>query len=142
MYVTILSTCRGYMRRFKKRGRRHGDVVYLITASWFRSWEAHTSYKVMVCCRVASLLTEGLCTALQDGASVSNGPTLTHKKSKRKRKKTKIINHPQVPPSQYPQATPPPSQHPQGHFEHGEEAIEILHVGRSKSHCWQANIIH
>lgn len=34
------------MKRFKKGGRRHGDVVYLITASWFNKWRVHTSYEV------------------------------------------------------------------------------------------------
>ena len=34
------------MKRFKKGGRRHGDVVYLITASWFNKWKVHTSYEV------------------------------------------------------------------------------------------------
>ena len=39
---------RGYMRRFKKRGRCHGDVVYLVTASWFNRWKLHTNYEVCV----------------------------------------------------------------------------------------------
>ena len=34
------------MRRFKKGGRHHGDIVYLITASWFNKWKVHTSYEV------------------------------------------------------------------------------------------------
>ena len=34
------------MRRFKKGGRCHGDVVYLITASWFNKWKVHTNYEV------------------------------------------------------------------------------------------------
>ena len=42
----IVQHFRGYMRRFKKAGRRHGDVVYLITASWFNKWKVHTSYEV------------------------------------------------------------------------------------------------
>ena len=34
------------MRRFKKGGRRHGDIVYLITASWFNKWKVYTNYEV------------------------------------------------------------------------------------------------
>ena len=37
------------MRRFKRTGRCHGDVVYLITASWFNRWKAHTGYEVKDC---------------------------------------------------------------------------------------------
>ena len=36
------------MKRFKKNGRRPGDVVYLITASWYNKWKVYTHYEVCV----------------------------------------------------------------------------------------------
>ena len=139
----IVRCFRGYMRRFKKRGRHHGDVVYLITASWFNEWKVHTSYEVQTdtrththtytqtaICILGQGSTVNLTYTVQDGvASVSNGPSLTHKKSKRKKKKVK--GHHQGP-SSMSLCPPSTSQQQQTHtevIEQGEDVLEVINIG-------------
>lgn len=69
---------------------------------------------------------------LQNGAgAVSNGPTLTHKKSKRKKKKVK--GHHQGSSSM---SLCPPSTSQQTHadvIEHGDDVLEVINVGKITS---------
>ena len=40
----------GYLNRFHKSGRRHGDIVYIIPNDWFTQWRIYTTQEV--CTRV------------------------------------------------------------------------------------------
>ncbi len=37
---------RGYLLRFAKSTKRPGDVVFIISADWFKSWIEYTGYQV------------------------------------------------------------------------------------------------
>ena len=40
------SVVNGYLNRFRKSGRCHGDTVYIIPSEWFTQWRVYTSQEV------------------------------------------------------------------------------------------------
>ena len=50
----------GYLNRFLKAGRRHGDLVYILPYEWFQRWKFYTSQEV--CVRTSTLVM--ICTVL------------------------------------------------------------------------------
>ena len=39
----------GYMNRFRKTGRHHGDTVYILPSDWYTQWRVYTLQEVGVC---------------------------------------------------------------------------------------------